>query len=100
LRALAIRAEWEKFIMDYALGPNDPPNALEILKSVEVRCYSAGQTIPPSPIGKGEIHAEIFRKESRGARRIEMRLTRLKNDRNDGGVPKIGKGFDLKEEEE
>ena len=67
LRALAVREQWEQFIDSHEQG--------EILRKIQIRCYSAGQTI--LPFAKVEPGAGDFRKPDARARRIEMRLTRL-----------------------
>ena len=67
LRALAVRQQW----IDFTRG--HPQEAL--LRSVAIRCYSAGQTILPDA---GERPTrEAYRRTDPRARRIEMRLTRL-----------------------
>ncbi|HYN77625.1 MAG TPA: hypothetical protein VES73_07520, partial [Lamprocystis sp. (in: g-proteobacteria)] len=63
LRALAIKQAWLKFIPDRS----EPEQAQ--LKLIEVRTYSAGQTLPVDP---GHFQAGDPR-----ARRIELRLTKL-----------------------
>jgi FtsZ-binding cell division protein ZapB len=67
LRALAVREQWEQFIDSHA--------QVDILRKIQIRCYSAGQTI--LPFAKVEPGAGDFRKPDARARRIEMRLTRL-----------------------
>jgi len=67
LRALAVRIQWELYVETH-------PNK-DVLQKINVRCYSAGQTILPHADTKPEV-AE-FRKSDPSARRIEMRLTRL-----------------------
>lgn len=67
LRALSVRRQWQSYI---ATRPGQA-----ILKSINVRCYSAGQTVPPSPQGTND-----YRSSNSAARRIEMRLTRLGSD--------------------
>ncbi|RYD22434.1 MAG: hypothetical protein EOP88_08130 [Verrucomicrobiaceae bacterium] len=67
LRALSVRRQWESYIA------TRPEKA--ILKRIKVRCYSAGQTVPPGPQG-----ASDYRSSDSSARRIEMRLTRLGAD--------------------
>lgn len=67
LRALAVRIQWERYV--------DTHSDRAVLKSIKVRCYSAGQTILPYPDAIPE--ATEFRKSDPSARRIEMRLTRL-----------------------
>jgi hypothetical protein len=73
LRALAVREQWEKFISEHE---NE-----DILRKIEVRCYSAGQTIIPSP--QGELKAQDYRQNDPRARRIEMRLTRLNREKEE-----------------
>lgn len=67
LRALAVREQWESFI--------DGHEQRNILRRIQVRCYSAGQTILPGT--KDNAMAHDFRQPDPRARRIEMRLTRL-----------------------
>ena len=67
LRALSVRQQWIDFTKDH------PQEAL--LRSVAIRCYSAGQTILPDA-GERPTH-EAYRRTDPRARRIEMRLTRL-----------------------
>lgn len=67
LRALAVRMQWELYVETH--------QHRDVLSKINIRCYSAGQTILPHPDTKAEI-AE-FRKSDPSARRIEMRLTRL-----------------------
>jgi len=67
LRALAVRIQWEFYVETHP--------ERDVLEKINVRCYSAGQTILPHPDTKPEV-AE-FRKSDPSARRIEMRLTRL-----------------------
>lgn len=71
LRALAVKHQWELFVDSH-------PEA-EILKKLTIRCYSAGQTIPPN--NKAKVAENTFRREDPSARRIEMRLTRLNSDK-------------------
>jgi flagellar motor protein MotB len=85
LRALAVREQWEAFI---AKHPDK-----DVLRTIEIRCYSAGQTI--LPVAKVQPDAKDFRQDDKSARRIEMRLTRLKSD-EDQPAP----GSELEEEEE
>jgi hypothetical protein len=70
LRALAVKAAWLEFVSTH------PDKS--ILERVEVRCYSAGQTIPPEGV-LNPSNSDTFRGQNQGARRIEIRLTRLKN---------------------
>ena len=67
LRALAVREQWRAFIADH-----DHP---EILNTINIHCYSAGQTILPFP--KSQPEPGDFSQDDGQARRIEMRLTRL-----------------------
>ena len=69
LRALAVRHQWEDFIKGHP--------EREKLSALSVRCYSAGQTIPPDS-SSGESSEKFVREDPR-ARRIEMRLTRLRD---------------------
>jgi len=76
LRALAVKKAWTDFVDDER--DKDKKSHLE---AIEVRCYSAGQTIPPSR-GASEVSQAFsrddFSKDDPAARRIEMRLTRLR----------------------
>lgn len=71
LRALAIKSEWLEFVAEHA-------NRVQ-LGQIEVRCYSAGQTIPegiePSDVRIRSV--DLFKKENEKFRRIEIRLTKL-----------------------
>jgi len=67
LRALAVRQQWIDFTKDH---PHET-----VLRSVSIRCYSAGQTILPDTAERPS--SEAFRRTDPRARRIEMRLTRL-----------------------
>ncbi len=69
LRALAVRMQWERYIETH--------EHRDILGKVNIRCYSAGQTILPN--ADAEPKAADFLKPDSSARRIEMRLTRLGN---------------------
>lgn len=73
LRALAVKEQWIRFANSSEHSASDR----ELLQSIHVRCYSAGQTIPPDQSNKPT--ADDFRKPDSKARRIEMRLTRLAN---------------------
>ena len=73
LRSLALKREWINYVESY-----EPNKDREILRRLKIRCYSAGQTIPPVPIDNPTI--DVFRKKDDRARRIEMRLTRHAND--------------------
>lgn len=67
LRALAVKNQWINYV------ENHPSR--DILERIDVRCYSAGQTIPPHHVTEPGVTE--FRKSDPSARRIEMRLTRL-----------------------
>jgi hypothetical protein len=67
LRALAVREQWERFIQTHP--------ERDALMKIQVRCYSAGQTVLPEPV-EGAT-AQTFKQPNPKARRIEMRLTRL-----------------------
>ncbi len=64
LRALALKKEWQEYAQNDIL-----------LQSINIRCYSAGQTILPTPIANPR--PDQYRRSDPSARRIEMRLTRL-----------------------
>lgn len=67
LRALAVKEQWNIFVEQHAQS--------DTLQEIKVRCYSAGQTIPPATnllITDADPNAEDI---NRQARRIEMRLT-------------------------
>lgn len=68
LRALAVRDAWLAFV---ASQPNG-----SLLRGIDVRCYSAGQTIPQDDGAPKDI-PDTYRKDDRKSRRIEMRVTRL-----------------------
>lgn len=69
LRALSVKRQWMMYVRSH------PEQS--ILEKVSVRCYSAGQTILPDP---DEIpDSASFTRADPRARRIEMRLTRLRN---------------------
>jgi hypothetical protein len=70
LRALALKQEWQDYIEAY-----EPKEDRAVLKRINLRCYSAGQTILPVPEAKPSPTS--FRRNDPRARRIEMRLTRL-----------------------
>jgi flagellar motor protein MotB len=70
LRALALKQEWIEYVKSY-----EPKGDQVILQRVNLRCYSAGQTILPS--SEMNPTADSFRRKNDSARRIEMRLTRL-----------------------
>jgi flagellar motor protein MotB len=71
LRALAVKEQWIHFTNQKEHSDADRP----VLQGIQVRCYSAGQTIPADQASKPL--ADDFRKPDSKARRIEMRLTRL-----------------------
>lgn len=72
LRALAVKEQWQSFV------ESEPQR--EALQKIHVRCYSAGQTIPPdeqttadgSPLSKEALN--------KLARRIELRLTLIESE--------------------
>ncbi|WP_295432180.1 hypothetical protein [uncultured Thiodictyon sp.] len=64
LRALAIRQAWQAFVAQHVA--QHPDHAA--LEQIQVRTYSAGQTIPVRPNGPVD---------DADARRIELRLTKL-----------------------
>jgi len=70
LRALSLKQEWLDYVASYM-----PVENREVLRGVQLRCYSAGQTILPVHID--DPKPADFRKNDPRARRIEMRLTRL-----------------------
>lgn len=70
LRALALKQEWGEFVETY-----EPSTDREILQRINLRCYSAGQTI--LPVQEANPKPDSFRRNDPSARRIEMRLTRL-----------------------
>ena len=70
LRALALKQEWNAYVDSY-----EPIKDREILLRINLRCYSAGQTILPMP--EADPTPDSFRRKNDSARRIEMRLTRL-----------------------
>lgn len=70
LRALAIKQEWLIFVDQY-----EPEEHRDILRRIDIRSYSAGQTILPAQVDRPT--PADFRKNDPQARRIEMRLTRL-----------------------
>lgn len=80
LRALALKQEWNNYVNSY-----EPSTEREILLRINLRCYSAGQTILPMP--EANPTPSSFRRKNDSARRIEMRLTRLGKavDGNEGG---------------
>lgn len=72
LRALANKSELLGFVAEDA-------NRVQ-LEQIEVRCYSAGQTIPEG-IEPSDVlvrSADLFKKENEQFRRIEIRLTKLR----------------------
>jgi outer membrane protein OmpA-like peptidoglycan-associated protein len=68
LRALALKKAWIKFI--------DSHDDSTVLKKVQVRCYSAGQTILDEDADPK--NQDSYRQANPKARRIEIRLTKLK----------------------
>ena len=62
MRALAIKREWHEFVSSHTNR--------EVLEEIAVRTYSAGQTIP--------VKAGRYTAEDAQARRIELRLTKLR----------------------
>jgi hypothetical protein len=70
LRALAIKEAW----LDYTA---DHPQK-DILEQVELRCYSAGQTLPGEDIALRDGRDSIFSEKNVKLRRIEIRLTKLR----------------------
>ena len=70
LRALSLKREWEKYVQSRL-----PVEEREVLRRIQIRCYSAGQTILPVLVD--DPKPADFRKNDPRARRIEMRLTRL-----------------------
>lgn len=72
LRALAIKLEWQEFVELTA----DVANREE-LRKIEIRCYSAGQTLPEGP-KDAVVDVNLFKKENPKSRRIEIRLTKLR----------------------
>ena len=74
LRALAIKKEWLEFVQIVDMAGK------EELRKIEIRCYSAGQTIPEglAPDDPNLRDASIFKKDNPRSRRIEIRLTKLR----------------------
>jgi flagellar motor protein MotB len=72
LRALAVKEQWSLFVQKHPLRDK--------LQQISVRCYSAGQTIPP--INELAIDDSYSNREylQRLARRIEMRLTLIESE--------------------
>lgn len=68
LRALAVKREWET----YAAAHSES----KVLQKIQIRCYSAGQTILPETSSQ-TVDENVFSRDDPRARRIEMRLTRL-----------------------
>ena len=66
MRALAIREAWKQWVDQQF---NEPK-----LQNIEIRCYSAAQTIPP------KLGQPIIKKPLAAARRIEIRFTQLKTE--------------------
>lgn len=68
LRALSIREAWRKFVSQH--------DEREKLSGIDVRCYSAGQTVPRS----GDVSdPKTYFAADESFRRIEVRLTKLAN---------------------
>lgn len=74
LRALSIREAWHVFVSQHP--------ERESLEEIDVRCYSAGQTVPESGI-LDDPDTYLAAEES--FRRIEVRLTKLSDDQSQGG---------------
>jgi outer membrane protein OmpA-like peptidoglycan-associated protein len=74
LRALAVKQAWDDFV-------RSSDHRAE-LSRVEVRCYSAGQTILPDRASRG--NPESYRRANEGSRRIEIRLTKLSESTKKG----------------
>ncbi|MDB4288934.1 hypothetical protein N9947_03090, partial [bacterium] len=72
LRALALKQEWLSFVDTYP-----DVKKREVLRSLNIRCYSAGQTILPKAVKIPT--AKDYKNNDDNARRIEMRLTFWKN---------------------
>ena len=70
LRALAIKQEWLAFVKQH--------KDRAMLETLDVRCCSAGQTIPDLPDDGKPRSAALFQTENEKFRRIEIRLTKLK----------------------
>lgn len=72
LRALAVKEQWNIFVQQHPQR--------DVLQRISVRCYSAGQTIPPireqAPTDSNSSKEAIHRL----ARRIEMRLTLIESE--------------------
>jgi flagellar motor protein MotB len=73
LRAVAVKLAWEDFVA------TRPDKDKQLLQQVEVRCYSAGQTIPPEMAKNRLLNPDAFREQNERSRRIEVRLTKLKD---------------------
>lgn len=68
LRALAVKQQWQHFIESH-------PHS-EMLQRIRIRCYSAGQTIPPDDsLEDDNALSQPSSERQKLARRIEMRLT-------------------------
>lgn len=65
LRALAVKAAW----LDWMPSLNTEDQSR--LNKIDVRCYSAAQTLPPAGVSS-------FRGKNANSRRIEVRFTQLK----------------------
>lgn len=72
LRALAVKEQWQRFI------EREPERAA--LQKIYVRCYSAGQTIPPVEQPAADDPGLSKEDQHRLARRIEMRLTLIESE--------------------
>lgn len=72
MRALAVKVEWQRYL-DEILDPM----MREKLAQISIRCYSAGQTIPPVLGGHRLYRSLDFEFPRDDARRIEIRLTKL-----------------------
>lgn len=94
LRALAVREQWSAFVKEEYENKGMLAEAA-LLQRVQIRCYSAGQTVLPVP--KENPEAKDFRQDDNRARRIEMRLTRLKTDEDKTASDR---GYEEEEEEE
>lgn len=73
MRALAIRQAWNQWL--------DEQDELSHLKKIDVRCYSAAQTVPPadSKAATSPSFRSHWLESNQDARRIEIRFTQLKN---------------------
>jgi regulator of replication initiation timing len=72
LRALAVKEQWNIFVEKHPLR--------DVLQSISVRCYSAGQTIPPFR-EKDQAESNLDKEAlNKAARRIELRLTLIESE--------------------